>query len=377
VSTDGNFTLKNSIVADGCSGKVTSGDYNLGGSTALPCSFTGPHDQPNINPLLAPLADNGGPTMTHALMPGSPAIDKGGTSANQCPTTDQRGIARPQGPACDVGAFELEVTTQPTASPTAPSATTAASGTPASVACTPLMPGSAFASDAFKKQYDQGEAITPNFWGPPGTPGLQEKYAEAPGGQRLVQYFDKGRMELTDPNSGTVTNGLLANELITGQMQLGDNVFQMRAPAAIPIAGDPDNPGPTYASLSGKGATLLMPATSQIGSQVTTVVAADGTVSSNGTSMGNANITAFDDATKHNVPGVFADYRNKAGLATIGYAKSEPFLAMVKVGGVQKQVMVQVFERRVLTYTPTNDPAFQVEMGNIGQHYYRWRYCTA
>jgi hypothetical protein len=120
-----------------------------------------------------------------------------------------------------------------------------------------------------------------------------------------------------------------------------------------------------------------MPATSQIGSQVTAVVAADGTVSTNGTSMGNANITAFDDATKHNVPGVFANYRDKAGLATIGYAKSEPFLAMVKVGGVQKQVMVQVFERRVLTYTPTNDPAFQVEMGNIGQHYYRWRYCTA
>lgn len=39
--------------------------------------------------------------------------------------------------------------------------------------------------------------------------------------------------------------------------------------------------------------------------------------------------------------------------------------------------MVQVFERCVLTYTADNPPAFQVEMGNIGVHYYRWRYCGA
>ncbi len=376
VSTDGGFTLKNSVVADGCAGKVISGDYNIGGTMALPCGFTGPHDQPNVNPLLAPLADNGGPTQTHALMPGSPAIDKGGTSANQCPTTDQRGVARPQGAACDIGAFELEQTApQPTATATAPA--TSGGGTP--VACTPLMPGSAFANDAFKQQWDQGEAIVPNFWGPPGTPPNfpPEKYAEAPGGTRLVQYFDKGRMELTNPANNTVTNGLLANELITGQMQLGDNVFQTRFAAAIPIAGDPDNPGPTYAALGGKGASLLAPATAQIGSQVTAVVAADGTVSMNGSSSGAANVAVFDDATKHNVPGVFADYRTKAGLQTIGYAKSEPFLAMVKVGGVQKQVMIQVFERRVLTYTPDNPDAFKVEMGNIGRHYYQWRYCTA
>jgi hypothetical protein len=377
VSTDGGFTLKNSIVADGCAGKVISGDYNIGGTTALPCGFTGPHDQPNVNPLLAPLADNGGPTQTHALMPGSPAIDKGGSSANQCPAVDQRGTSRPQGAACDSGAFELEVATQPTATATATAtATSGAGGTP--VACTPLAPGSPFANDAFKAQYDQGEAITPNFWGPPGTPpGLMEKYAESPGGQRLVQYFDKGRMELTNPANGTVTNGLLANELITGLRQLGDNVFETHPAAAIPIAGDPDNPGPTYASLSGKASGLLAAASPQIGSQVTTVVAADGTVMMNGSSFGNANITTFDDATKHNVPGVFVDYRNKAGLQTIGYAKSEPFLATVKVGGAPKQVMVQVFERRVLTYTPDNPDAFKVEMGNIGQHYYRWRYCTA
>jgi hypothetical protein len=55
------------------------------------------------DPMLAPLADNGGPTQTRALLPGSPAIDTGGET---CPEFDQRGVARPQGPACDIGAVE-------------------------------------------------------------------------------------------------------------------------------------------------------------------------------------------------------------------------------------------------------------------------------
>jgi hypothetical protein len=57
-------------------------------------------------PLLDSLADNGGPTLTHALLAGSPAIDAGDDAV--CPETDQRGVSRPQGAACDVGAYELE-----------------------------------------------------------------------------------------------------------------------------------------------------------------------------------------------------------------------------------------------------------------------------
>src|SRR3970282_626777 len=54
---------------------------------------------------LGPLANNGGPPQTHALLAGSPAIDAGSPDCPP-PATDQRGVARPQGPACDIGAYE-------------------------------------------------------------------------------------------------------------------------------------------------------------------------------------------------------------------------------------------------------------------------------
>jgi len=67
-----------------------------------------------VNPLLGPLADNGGPTQTLALLPGSPAIDAANPS--NFPTTDQRGVTRPQGARADIGAFEL-VSTSPKSVP--------------------------------------------------------------------------------------------------------------------------------------------------------------------------------------------------------------------------------------------------------------------
>jgi CSLREA domain-containing protein len=70
------------------------------------CEFDQPTDLPDTDPLLGPLHDNGGPTWTHALLTGSPAIDAGDDAA--CPPTDQRGVPRPQGPASDIGAFEAE-----------------------------------------------------------------------------------------------------------------------------------------------------------------------------------------------------------------------------------------------------------------------------
>ncbi|HEX7279744.1 MAG TPA: choice-of-anchor Q domain-containing protein [Solirubrobacterales bacterium] len=73
-------------------------------SSDASCMFTDAGSRQNANPLLGPLANNGGETDTLALLEGSPAIDAG-TNAG-CPPVDQRGVSRPQGTACDVGAFE-------------------------------------------------------------------------------------------------------------------------------------------------------------------------------------------------------------------------------------------------------------------------------
>jgi uncharacterized protein YkwD len=236
----------------------------------------------------------------------------------------------------------------------------------------------AFASPLFQQQWQQGEAITPNFWGPLANArdGQNEPYKEASGGQRLVQYFDKGRMELTN---GKLTNGLLASDMIKGRIQMGDATFEVRTPPTIPLAGDPGNPGPTYATLAGPAIALLAPTPSRIGSPITANVNGAGQITT-GDALGDPTytaISAFDDATGHNVAKPFANYRATVGLATIGFALSEPFVTTTKLAGFDARVLVQVFERRTLTFADPGsrfNPAGLVEMGNVGQHYEQWRY---
>ncbi len=94
-----------------CAGTITSNGYNLVGNTTG-CSFgstTG--DLLNVAPNLGALQNNGGSTQTHALNPSSPAVNTGnpavpGSGGNACAATDQRGISRPQGTRCDIGAYE-------------------------------------------------------------------------------------------------------------------------------------------------------------------------------------------------------------------------------------------------------------------------------
>ncbi|MCB8921323.1 MAG: hypothetical protein H6662_07045 [Ardenticatenaceae bacterium] len=94
----------------GTAGNWTSLGYNLADDSS--CAFTQTGDEQGIDPLLQPLGDYGGETLTHALLPGSPAIDSGTNAA--CPATDQRGVARPYDgdndgtPTCDKGAYEAQ-----------------------------------------------------------------------------------------------------------------------------------------------------------------------------------------------------------------------------------------------------------------------------
>jgi hypothetical protein len=89
-----------------CSGTISEvAGYNLDSGTT--CVLSDATDLTATDPLLGPLTANGGPTLTMALLGGSPAIDHGGSAANGCPATDQRGVVRPQAAACDIGAYEF------------------------------------------------------------------------------------------------------------------------------------------------------------------------------------------------------------------------------------------------------------------------------
>jgi hypothetical protein len=136
----GTLQIGNIILNAGASGAniannggiITSQGYNLSSDDGGGF-LTGPGDQINTNPLLGPLQDNGGPTFTHELLPGSPAINAGNPNFTPPPLFDQRGSGfdRVVNGRIDVGSFEVQ--SGATATPTAtlpPSPTPTATATP-------------------------------------------------------------------------------------------------------------------------------------------------------------------------------------------------------------------------------------------------------
>lgn len=118
--------ISNSVIAKNRNGSdcviidLDSMGYNLDSDGT--CLFNGQTDLSSQDPLLGPLQDNGGPTVTHMPNPGSPLINAGDIDGcrgrfDELLLTDQRGISRPQGERCDVGSVEVEHSDPPDLTP--------------------------------------------------------------------------------------------------------------------------------------------------------------------------------------------------------------------------------------------------------------------
>jgi hypothetical protein len=109
VQLSNTIIANNGLFTDCANGPITSNGYNLDSDGS--CSLMATGDLSSMNPNLGPLQNNGGSTQTQALKSSSPAIDMGNLALPNgiipaCESSDQRGVARPQGADCDMGAYE-------------------------------------------------------------------------------------------------------------------------------------------------------------------------------------------------------------------------------------------------------------------------------
>lgn len=250
------------------------------------------------------------------------------------------------------------------------------------VVAPPTRAAEAFADPDFEERWTVDESYVPNYWGPLAAAG-EGRVAPSGGAAAPTQLFDKGQMEFA---AGEVVSGPLVVEMRTGAVRTGDGATEAREPARLNIAGDPGDSGPTYADLALLPAFIPEPGG---GVGIAPVLFRDGQfapiplgepgaglpkpdpngpvatyVGDEGRGYGGFVLQFFHDGITA-LPG---------GYAVTGLPVAPFFLADVSVAGVPTRVIVQPFERRVLTYTETNPPETRVEFGNVGRHYAAWRY---
>jgi Tol biopolymer transport system component len=231
-----------------------------------------------------------------------------------------------------------------------------------------------------------GQAARPYLWGPTPIFSGTEPFASSPNGQQQVLYFDKGRMDLPNPNPPQPTRflvipGTLARELVTGQIAVGVTQTQSLAPSTVPVAGDINDPNaPTYATFNILGAgSDAGKSQDRTGQPVTATLARDGTLGQNTDPANAVKNAAFVPETAHNIPDVFLNWFHAQSwdwIYVAGYPISEPYWSNVLVGGQTHSVLIQIYERRTITYDPQAPDPFKVQFGNVGRHYYDWRYAS-
>ena len=212
-------------------------------------------------------------------------------------------------------------------------------------------------------------------------------------GVRLVQYFEKGGMQFNaDPviqigDPSYVMSSPLAYEMVTGRLASG----HQWGPSNTSIAGDAnDRTGPTYASFTGlrdappaPDGALLIEGLDRRGNTVQKDRLAEYGV----TAARRVTYPGLD----HQIASPFWDFMQSTGpvyeaaryveeplfedrWAMIGLPLTEAYWGRVKYGGKTVDALIQVFERRVLTYMPHEPEGWRVQFANTGRHYVDWRF---
>ncbi|CAN5659702.1 hypothetical protein BH23CHL2_BH23CHL2_19950 [soil metagenome] len=240
------------------------------------------------------------------------------------------------------------------------------------------------AGDVFDALWDRTDSLVAAgveqrswLWGMPRGDIVVEPCESSETGSRYLRLYEKGLMEINHPYSRMdsgwyITPGRLAAGLIEDQ-------------ARIPVAGDINAHGPLYSDLTGvqwepqqEGQPIARWLSS--GGQFVARQSMKGYgVTAGGTSDETGLVTAsvFEDYLWQTAPvveagGVTEGLLFNPPVLAIGFPITEPFWVTVPENGVFVDVLVQCFERRCLTYTPSHEAAWQIEMSNIGLHYDLW-----
>jgi hypothetical protein len=274
--------------------------------------------------------------------------------------------------------------------------------------------------------------IASRTWALGPTPlGEQQENAVPSASPVVVQYFDKGRIISTDrraqasqqpqhspqpqppqpqppqsPQQGADQavkideGGDLVLQMVTGRLRVGPSEWDERSSCAIPVVGGSyigqgqNGPAPTYATFHNVAFTggIDNRVPDRTGQVIATGLTNHGITSTVPISS-PVRLAAYDSVGGHNIAQPFWDFLHSDGpvidngqvenallfpdwVSTMGHPITEPYWTQFSLDATSdaQWALVQLFERRVLTYTPANPRDWQVEMGNAGLHYYLWRY---
>lgn len=248
---------------------------------------------------------------------------------------------------------------------------------------------SAFADPAFEELYNRSDSQQRALiWGSGPLVSLVEPFTGAPGNRRLVQYFDRGRMEVATQSSGvgtferSVTQGLLVREMATGSVQVGYDTFVQGAPASLPVFGTAvataEETQLTYADFAEVVNLRAGNRTQGTERRIEQWISPGGLVTEDPSPV-TVLAATYVDETGHNIPDVFVSWFEIQPFGDISHqdALGLPITEAYWVfsgKGPSGVSLVQLFERRVVVYTPDLPEAERFTLTNSGRHYYRWRY---